>query len=67
MDKQKAETRITEFIFERSYNYSVKDVIKAYLEYYKEGFYVSHSMGECIKNLKVELEVLTKKQRSRKR
>jgi len=61
LDKQKAKSRIADFIFERSYSYSDKDVVKAYLEYYKEGFYVSHTMRECIKNLKVELEVLTQK------
>lgn len=59
MDREQARQIVEGFIAQHSYTYTVDQVIDGYLNYYKQGFYVSYTMKNCIKNLEQELEVLS--------
>jgi len=51
---------IKHFIKERGYTYSVEDVIDGY-DQYKRKSYISHTMLDCIKNLKKPLKLISNK------
>ncbi|WP_340032665.1 hypothetical protein NSQ20_12450 [Paenibacillus sp. FSL K6-1122] len=50
--------RVRKFIEFSGYTYSVNDVIYAYADYRQEPQYLSHSMKDCIDNLKESLDKL---------
>lgn len=59
MQKENARKNIEDFITKRGYTYTVESLIASYLNYYKQGYYVSYTAKDCIKNLENELEILT--------
>lgn len=59
MDAEEARRNVEAFIKKRNYTYSVESTLEFYIEYYKNGYYISHSMKDCVKHLESELEVLT--------
>lgn len=59
MDRERARQNVERFIAKRDYTYTVDQVVENYLKYYKKGCYISHSMKDCVKHLKAELEVLS--------
>ena len=50
--------RIEAFIKQRGYTYTVEDILSTYQEYYKRGYYISHSMNVCIEHLETEINAL---------
>ncbi|WCF11604.1 hypothetical protein NDS46_30120 (plasmid) [Paenibacillus thiaminolyticus] len=50
--------KIELFLKERSYTYSVSDIISEYISYREHNYYLSHSMKDCIKNLETEIQAL---------
>ncbi|WP_127532765.1 hypothetical protein [Paenibacillus kobensis] len=59
MNTEQARENIAKYIEKCRYTYKVDDIIHSYLNYYKQGYYVSYTMKDCISNLKDELELLT--------
>jgi len=59
MDKEQARKIIEGFITQKGYTYTADRVVETYLSHYKQGYYVSHTMKDCIKHLEQELEVLS--------
>ncbi|MDF2881295.1 MAG: hypothetical protein K0R54_1852 [Clostridiaceae bacterium] len=55
--KQENTNKIIKFIKGRYYTYSVEDIIREYKKH-KEGFYISYTMHDCIKNLENEIKYL---------
>lgn len=49
---------IEDFIKRCGYTYKVDDILESYQKYYIHGYYVSHTMGICIENLKNEIKSL---------
>lgn len=58
MNTEQARQNIELFMKKRNYTYSVESTLEFYIEYYKKGYYISHSMKDCVKHLESELEVL---------
>lgn len=54
-------TKIVMFLNQRKYSYTVTDVIRGYQQK-DAGYYVSHTMNDCIKNLESEIVSLLKEQ-----
>ena len=61
MDKETAIKNIKVFVKKRGYTYSVEEMLDSYVRYYKNGYYISYTMKDCVKHLKDELEVLATK------
>ena len=59
MDKEQARKNIDDFIDKRGYTYTVESLLDSYLNYYKEGWYVSHTTKICILHLEDELKILS--------
>lgn len=59
MDKEQARKKIEEFLSLRGYTYTVESLISIYLEYYKEGWYISYTAKDCMKHLESALETIT--------
>ena len=60
---EQALEKVKEFIAQRQYNYSVEQLVENYLKYYKGGFFVSRSLGDCIEHVGEELELLSRRKR----
>lgn len=58
MNKMEAKQNIENFMLQRGYTYTPQDIIEIYVEYYKKDFYISHTMEDCVKHLKKELEII---------
>ena len=58
MNKETAIKNINEFVKQRDYTYSVKEMLDFYVKYYKNGYYIPFTMKDCVKHLKDELEYL---------
>lgn len=58
---EKARNCINNFISTRGYTYTVGSIIHSYLNYYIPGYYISHTMKDCINNLEKELIIMTGK------
>lgn len=61
-DEAKAQAKITHFIMKKGYTYTISDVLKSYLDYHRKGYYVSHTMQDCITELKEEIKLLLKEE-----
>lgn len=59
MDKKQAKKNVEKFIVKRNYTYTVESILESYINYYKKGYYISHSMKDCVEHLSKELEVLS--------
>jgi hypothetical protein len=59
MDKEQARKKIEDYINKCGYTYTVEQLIESYLNYYKQGYYVSYTTKDCIKQLENEFEILT--------
>lgn len=65
--KVKAKEKIEKFIQKRGYTYNVSNILETYVDYYAKGYYISHTMEDCIGNLETEIVILLgeeKKQRN---
>lgn len=51
-----ASLRIMNYIIRCGYTYTVSEVIAEYSRYKETGCYLSHTMKDCVRNLKDELE-----------
>lgn len=47
--------RIESFIKENGYDWEVEEIVKAYIEDYTKGFYVSHTCKKVIEHFKEDL------------
>ncbi len=59
LEKEKARKNVENFIKQRGYTYTVDCLIESYVDYYKKGYYISHTTEDCIHHLENEFEVLT--------
>jgi hypothetical protein len=57
--RAEAINNIEDFVKERGYTYTVEQMLDSYVKYYKNGWYISHSMKDCVKHLGQELELLS--------
>lgn len=60
MNKKQARQKIENFIKRRGYTWNTETLLEVYLNYYKQGWYVSYTAKDCIKHLENELETLSK-------
>lgn len=49
---------ITLFMKERRYNFTVEQILAAYTDYFKKGYYISSTTRDSIQHLTEELEFL---------
>lgn len=59
MDEKQARKNIESYIRNSGYTYTVDALIDSYLNYYKQGYYVSYTTKDCIQHLEREFELLT--------
>lgn len=57
-ESESSRERIEDYITKSGYTYTVDDIIDSYQNYYKHGFYVSHTTRDCIENLENEIKTL---------
>ncbi len=50
--------KVSSFIKERGYSYTIARILDTYRKYYKNGFYVSYTAKDCIESLKNEFVIL---------
>lgn len=60
MNIEEAKANIISYIKKCGYTYTIEQILENYTKYYLNGYYISHTTKDCIKNLENELKLLNK-------